>query len=126
MERQLAKQGFVPEPAYIDQNDADQGAPGGLLARQAFLAQHPTIPHEWRDVASRWSGSRRDLVCGPGQTNEVFASLLGPQIAIGATRGEHEDFEDFGRGLSDEEVAREAFNRFVEILTEAGHLEPAA
>jgi len=91
-----------------------------------FLAQHPTIPHEWRDVVGRWSGRRRDLICAPGQKNEVFASLLGTQIALGTTRGDHEDFEDFGRGLSDEDVAREAFSRFVELLTEAGHLEPAA
>jgi hypothetical protein len=88
----------------------------------AFLAQHPDLRHEWRDVAS-WIGSyRRDLVCAPGQPNEVFASLKGTQIAVGPTVGEHEDFEDFGRGLSDEDVAREAFARFVEILTETGHI----
>jgi hypothetical protein len=91
----------------------------------AFLAQHPTIPHEWRDVTSRWwGGVRRDLICAPGQKNEVFASLKGTQIALGITSGDHEDFEDFGRSVSDEEVAREAFDRFVEVLSEAGHLDP--
>lgn len=95
------------------------------LARH-FLAEHPGIRHEWRDVPSTWLGARRDLVCAPGLPNEVFASLLGGQIAIGQTSGEHEDFEDFGRGLSEEAVAREAFDRFVAILSEAGHLGPAA
>ena len=90
----------------------------------AFLAQHPTIRHEWREAASRWWGGRRDLICAPGQRNEVFASLLGNQIALGITSGDHEDFEDFGRGLSSEEVARQAFDRFVEVLAEAGHLDP--
>ena len=42
----------------------------------------------------------------------------------GATAGEHEDFEDFGRGLSENEVVREAFDHFVEILSETGCLRP--
>src|SRR5688500_7166504 len=84
-----------------------------------FLSTHPGIQHEWRDVPGRFSSARRDLIFAPGQSNEVFASLLNSQIAVGRTSGEHEDFEDFGRGLSDTGVAREAFARLVEILREA-------
>jgi hypothetical protein len=91
-----------------------------------FLSKHPGIQHEWRDVPSRFWSGRRDLICAPGQFNEVFASLLDRQIAVGATAGEHEDFEDFGRGLSDTVIAREAFTRFVEILRETGLVAPAA
>ena len=91
-----------------------------------FLSRHPGIQHEWRDVRSRFWGVRRDLICAPGQPNEVFASLLGSQIAVGVTAGEHDDFEDFGRGLSDTAIAREAFTRFVEILHETGLIAPAA
>lgn len=69
---------------------------------KAFLAIHPGIQHEWRDVPSWFWGARRDLICAPDQPSEVFASLLGHQIALGATGDDHEDFEDFGRGLSDE------------------------
>jgi hypothetical protein len=92
------------------------------LARE-FLSQHPEIPHEWRQMRSRWWRDRVDLVCGVGAPNEVFATLHGHQIAVGPTKGHHDDFEDFGRGLSDEAVAREAFDRFVEVLAEAGYLE---
>jgi hypothetical protein len=73
-------------------------------------------------LASWIWGDRRDLVCAPGQPNEVISSLEGTQIAVGPTAGEHEDFEDFGRSMSDEDVAHEAFARFVEILTETGHV----
>lgn len=89
---------------------------------RAFLSQHPELPHEWRRIESRWWGSRVDLICGVGTPNEVFATLHGHQIAVGPTKGRHEDFEDFGRGLSDEEVAREAFDRFVEVLAESAYL----
>src|SRR5688500_12810201 len=86
------------------------------LARD-FLTRHPEVEREWRDIKG-WLSSRTDLVCGAGQANEVFASFnRGGQIAVGATvTGDHDDFEDFGRGLSDEEVAREAFARFVGLL----------
>jgi len=96
------------------------------LAR-AFLSEHPEVRHEWREVKSRFWGNRIDLVCGTGSPTEVFASLQGGgQIALGLTTGEHEDFEDFGRGLSDEQVAQAAFDRFVELLAEHGHLGRAA
>jgi hypothetical protein len=91
------------------------------LAR-TFLAEHPEVRHEWRDVKSRLHGDRIDLICGVDAPNEVFASLLGYQIALGLTKGEHHDFESFGRGLTDEQVAREAFERFVALLDRHGHL----
>jgi hypothetical protein len=69
------------------------------LAR-SFLAEHPTIRHEWRHVRNAWGG-RTDLICEPGTANEVFASLTSWQITIG-TQGSDIDFEDFGRNLSDD------------------------
>ena len=89
---------------------------------KAFLAEHPQVRHEWRHIKTPLAGDRIDLICGVGSREEVFASLLGHQIALGVTAGEHEDFEDFGRGLSDAEVAGEAFERFVEVLGQNGHL----
>ena len=91
------------------------------LAR-SFLTEHPDVRHEWREVKDRFWGDRTDLVCGSGTPNEVFASLLGYQIAVGLTNGDHQDFEDFGRGLADSEVAREAFEYFVGLLRHHGRL----
>lgn len=88
----------------------------------AFLARHPEVRHEWREVKSRLWGDRVDLVCNPGSPDEVYASLLDWQIAVGIAHGNHDDFEDFGRGLSEEAVATEAFERFVQLLRERGHL----
>ncbi len=95
------------------------------LARR-FLSEHPEVRHEWREVKSRWVGDRVDLVCGAGAANEVFASLLDGQIAVGLTSGVHQDFEDFGRGRTDEEVAREAFDYFLKLLRDHGHVERAS
>ena len=95
------------------------------LAKE-FLAQHPEIQHEWRTVKSRWSSDRTDLVCAVGTPNEVFATLHGHQIAVGPTKGHHDDYEDFGRGHPNEAIAREAFERFVEVLREYGHLNAGA
>jgi len=92
------------------------------LARE-LLAQHPEIPHEWRPIR-RWWGKRLDLICAPGAPNEVFASLTGGAITVGVTKGAHDDFEHFGRRVTDEDVAREAFERFVEALTQSGLLSP--
>jgi hypothetical protein len=92
------------------------------LAR-GFLSEHPEVRHEWRQVKSRWAGDRVDLVCGGGAPNEVFASLTDGQIAVGLTSGVHQDFEDFGRGRPDEDVAREAFDYFVKLLRDHGYLE---
>lgn len=88
----------------------------------AFLAKHPEVQHEWREVRNRAWGERIDLICGVGSQNEVYASLLDWQIAVGVSGGEHDDFEDFGRGLSDEAVAAEAFERFVQLLRKGGHV----
>jgi hypothetical protein len=87
-----------------------------------FLSRHPEIPHEWRRVKDPVWGERTDLVCGIGTPNEVYASLLGYQIAVGATSGDHHDFEDYGRGLSDSDVAKQAFDRLTELLRLQGHL----
>jgi hypothetical protein len=91
---------------------------------RSFLADHPEIAHEWRDIKELF-GSRRDVICGVGTASEVFASLnRGGQIAVGITRtGNHDDFEDFGRKISDGAIAREAFECFVSCLREAGQLE---
>ena len=93
------------------------------LAKTFFL-DHPEIAHEWRTVKSRLSGDRLDLVCAPGAANEVYASLLGGQIAVG-DRADHTDFADFGHGLSDEDIARDAFNDLIELLRRHGHLSAA-
>ena len=93
----------------------------------AFLAKHPEVPHEWRQESSlltRWTS----LICGAEQPNEVFASInRGGQIAIGVTNSEdHEDFERWGRPVTEEPVAREAFDHFVALLRAHGHLPSAA
>jgi len=88
------------------------------LAR-AFLSQNPGIRHEWRQIRSIWDGGRTDLICAPGEDNEVFASLRSWQITVGAGH-EDEDFEDWGRDLSDEEVAKEAFVYFLGLLERNG------
>lgn len=95
------------------------------LAR-AFLDEHLHVPREWRNVKA-WGVGRTDLICGAGTRDEVFASFnRGGQIAVGVTAaGGHEDFDDFGRGRSDEEIAQEAFDHFVDLLVAHGHV-PAA
>jgi len=90
---------------------------------KAFLCRHPEVRHEWREIKSWFWGDRIDLVCGAGASNEVFATLHGYQIAVGLTKGHHDEFEDFGRRLSDEAIAAEAFGRLVELLAEHGHFE---
>jgi hypothetical protein len=87
-----------------------------------FLSRHPEIFHEWRQVKDPVWGDRIDLVCGNGTANEVYASLLGYQIAVGVTNGDHRDFEDYGRGLSDNDVAKQAFGRLVELFGLYGYL----
>ena len=110
---------YVKTTNYVAMTELDRAFQN--LAKQ-FLAQNP-LPHEWRDIRSRINGNRVDLICAPDTPNEVFASLLGWQIVVGRTRGDHDDFEDFGRDISDEQLAREALDRFVEILVENGHLQ---
>ena len=92
------------------------------LARE-LLEEHPSLRHEWREVDSRWWGGRLDLVFPPPSPEipEVFASLAPAQIAVGAGE-QHEDFENFGRRLTDEQVARLALERLVELLMEHGYI----
>ena len=70
---------------------------------KAFLAEHPAVSCEWRQV-TQLVHSRTDVICGVGLPTEVFASFnRGGQITVGVTSdSHHEDFEDFGRRISDE------------------------
>ena len=86
------------------------------LAR-GHLEEHPDLPHSWR-VKRDAAGGRTDLVCWAGTEREVFASLRPHQITVGGL-GNATDFEDFGRGLSNEELAQEAFARLSELLQTA-------
>jgi hypothetical protein len=54
----------------------------------------------------------------------VWASVRGSAIAVGAATV-HEDFERFGRDVSETVVAREAFTHLVTLLREHGHPEAA-
>ena len=94
------------------------------LARQ-FLAAHPEIRHEWHQIPGIFGVARTDLLCAPGESREVFASLHGGQITVGA-KSEDTDFESWGRKLSQEEVEREAFTFFVELLKSNGFLAAGA
>jgi hypothetical protein len=94
------------------------------LARD-MLARNPAIKHEWRPIDSRSSGDRLDLVCNPKTANEVWATIRDGQIALG-NRVSHEDFEQFGRRLSESALAEEAFNYLVTLLRAHGHPEAAA
>ena len=95
------------------------------LAR-AFLARHPMLRHEWQSRKSSGSGNRLDLVFpGTGIAAKVWATAYDYQIAVGSGE-EHTDFEDWGRGLTDREVAQEAFDAVASLLGEKGHLEEPA
>jgi hypothetical protein len=85
----------------------------------AWLHEHPEIPCEWRHIHSPLWGEHITLVCAPNTAHEFYVGLMGHQIAVGRTNGGHEDFEDFGRGLPEEEVAAEAFEHFLCIADEA-------
>ena len=80
-----------------------------------YLAANPRIRCEWRQIRGVVSGGRTDLICYTDRGAEVFASLSRVQITVGCG-GESTDFEDFGRGLSDAAVAKEAFEKFVRLL----------
>jgi hypothetical protein len=88
------------------------------LAR-SYLSQHPSIVHEWRPIKSALSGGRTDFICRAESGAEVFASLTSGQITVGSG-AESTDFEDFGRGLPNAAVAKEAFERFVQLLQREG------
>ena len=87
------------------------------IARE-YLAQHPGIPHTWSEIQDI-SGGRTDLVCWPGSSLEVFASLAESQITVGSGNSA-KDFESFGRGLSDKELAREAWAFLKALIRERG------
>ena len=87
---------------------------------RSFFASHPSIRHEWRPIQSALSGGRTDLICYTESGVEVFASLTAGQITVGRG-GESTDFENFGRGMSESAVAREAFERFVQLLQASEH-----
>ena len=69
-----------------------------------------TGSHAWRTVPSRLSGERLDLNLTPpsAASPEVWATLRESQLTVGAAE-EHTDFEGWGRPMSDEQVAAEAF-----------------
>ena len=90
------------------------------LARD-FLGENPGIRHEWRRVRSIWTGGRTELSCAPGEDNEVLAVLRSYQITIATASGER-DFEEWGRNLSPEQVAKEAFLHFLGMLQSSGIL----
>jgi hypothetical protein len=75
-------------------------------------------------VRSRLTGDRRDLVCDPGTSRQVFVTVRAGEAVVGTTDF-HDDYQDFGTGQSDADIAREAFARFVELLRENGHLDRA-
>ena len=92
------------------------------LAR-AFLTENPSIAHEWRPSRSIWLGDHLELILTPPAPHVpgVWASLTAGQITIGA-KDSHRDFEDFGRGLTDEQLAEEAFSYFQELAQENGYV----
>jgi hypothetical protein len=89
-----------------------------------FLEANPSVSCQWRTVQSWLAGDRRDLVCAEGTPREVFVTVR-PGEAVVGTRDFHEDYQDFGTGQSDVEIAGQAFARFVELLRENGHLDRA-
>jgi hypothetical protein len=102
---------------------ADPLSPAFERLARDFLAGRASLRHDWRNVRSRLSGNRLDLVFqSPSpKVPEVFVSLNERQITVGAGKS-HEDFEDFGRGLTDEQVAQRAFSRLIELLKEHGYI----
>jgi hypothetical protein len=86
-----------------------------ILAR-SYLAQHPEVPHSWRNIYDAWGG-RTDLVCWPDSDSEVFASLTEHQITVGTIEGA-EDYETFGRDMTDEDLAREAMAILEALISE--------
>ncbi len=88
-----------------------------------FLGRHTALRHQWRPIRDRVAGDRLDLVFAPpsAKVPEVWVTLRDQQIAVGAAAS-HEDFEDFGRRLSGEQVAQEALARLIVLLREHGYV----
>ena len=84
------------------------------IARDYF-SLHPEISHDWREIRDI-AGGRTDLVCWPDTPHEVFASLTEHQITIGNNNTD-QDFESFGRNVSDIDLANEAWKYFEELIT---------
>ena len=93
------------------------------LAR-ALLAAHPAVRHEWR-VVEGWGGDKRlDLILVPPSSgvSEVWASLRDYQLTVGDD-AEDTDFESWGRDLTNEQVAAEAFEHFVALMRRHQYLD---
>lgn len=90
----------------------------------ALAERTPALRFEWRDKSNLVSGSRLDLVCAADTPAEVFASILGASIAVGDL-SDHADVEDFGRDLSDDELADEAFRLLEQKLESHGLIKPS-
>ena len=85
----------------------------------AVAVRNPALVHEWRDKSSSTWGRRLDLVCAAGTPSEVYATVFESSVAVGDATG-HTDVEDFGRGLSDGEIAQEATSLLEAKLEEHG------
>jgi hypothetical protein len=90
------------------------------LLANPFLKTQSGLSYEWRIVASKLWGDRTDLICVLNSNIEVWASFRESSVAIG-TGENHTDFEDFGRGLTDQALASEAFKYFEKIVTQNKH-----
>jgi hypothetical protein len=90
-----------------------------------FLSAHPDLRHEWRQVPSWLAGDRLDLIFTPPAPDvpEVWATVREWTIAVGAGPDYHQDFEDFGRGYSDEAIAREAYDHLLALLAAHAYLQ---
>jgi hypothetical protein len=90
---------------------------------QELMAANPAIAFEWRDVPSAVAGDRTDLICSGKAPREVWVTLRDDSIAVG-TGNRHTDFESFGRKISVDQIAKEAFAEFVKLLRDNGLLGP--
>jgi hypothetical protein len=90
----------------------------------ALAERISALRFEWRDKSSLMSGPRLDLVCAVGTPAEVFASIFESSVAVGDLSG-HTDVEDFGRDLSDSELADEAFRLLEQKLEQHGLVKPS-
>ena len=90
---------------------------------RAYLAAHPSIRHEWHDRTSKWWGDRREIDLLPSREGmpSVWASFWEGQITVGFG-DQHTDFETFGRKISEEQLAQEAFSYFLELVSDKGYL----
>jgi len=85
----------------------------------AVAARHTALVHEWQDKSCLTWGPRLDLVCAAGTSSEVYATIYEYSVAVGDAAG-HTDVEDFGRGLSDGQIAQEAISLLEAKLDQHG------